>query len=118
MDVIIINVEVFGRRYKLQHPGAREWLKLKQVMYKPKDDSLDLIVVLDYFFDHCCFPEVGEKLSIDSFGASAESMIELEAWGLIAPRFLRGVISDGYIYPDDDSGKSEDMDAGYYRKQS
>ena len=62
MDVRIKTIEVNEKKYKLQHPGAREWLKLKMSMYHPKTDDVDMVAVLDYFFEHCCFPEAGEKI--------------------------------------------------------
>ncbi len=105
MDVVIINIVFFGKKYKLQHPGGREWLRLKQTMYKPALDQMDLESLLNYFFEHCCFPEEGEKLSLDSFTGTRDSMLEMEAWGLLAPRFFRGDVANGYIFPESENGK-------------
>jgi hypothetical protein len=95
-DNIINTIEVNGKKYKLQHPGNREWMRVKKTMYNVTGDSIDMEPLLDYFFEHCCFPEGGPKLTLDSVPTR-----ELEeAWQSIALRFLRGELETGYKYPD------------------
>jgi hypothetical protein len=99
MEVIIKNVTVNGRKYKLQHPGARAWMTLKMSMFKPSTDEIEMVPLLDYFFENCCFPEDGQKLSFDSFDESEEKLQELsEVWGGLALRFLAGKLPDGTVY--------------------
>lgn len=95
MNLLTCDVQVNGKKYKLQHPGNREWLKIKQTLFKVSSDGIDLIPLLDYFFEHCCFPESGEQLNLDNI-----PLAELEeVWSLVAPRFFRGTMEAGYIYP-------------------
>ena len=97
MNLIKAEVIVNGKLYTLQHPGNREWLKLKKTLFKVSDDSIDFEPLLDYFFAHCCIPETGSNLTLDSV-----DLKELEeVWSIIAPKFLRGDLVAGYIYPDD-----------------
>jgi len=95
---IVIN----GKAYKLQHPGNREWLKIKETMYSVTKDHLEVIPMLDYCFEHVVFPEVGENLTIDNCDID-----DLEVWQELLPSFLRGQLEAGYIYPDTRQAKKE-----------
>jgi hypothetical protein len=107
LNLITSRIEVNGKFYKLQHPGNREWLRIKKTMLNVSSDSIDMEPLLDYFFEHCCFPEEGSKLTVDNV-----SLEELEeVWGLVAPRFLRGALETGYVYPDQKRGKSKTSQA-------
>jgi len=88
---IVVNSKVF----KLQHPGNREWLKLQASLYNPKTDQFNLETMLDYCFENVVFPEQGNKLNLDEI-----SLDDLEVWQAILPRFLRGQLEAGYIYPE------------------
>jgi hypothetical protein len=95
MNLLIANIEVNGKKYRLQHPGNREWLKLKKTLFRVSQDEIDIIPMLDYFFAHCCFPEIGDNLNLDTI-----DLTELEeVWSVIAPRFFRGDLATGYCYP-------------------
>ena|SRR5271157_5152098 len=102
--MLIIDVEVLGKKYKLQHPGNREWLQLQQSMLVYSTDGkahLDIVPLLDYFFEHVCIPleEGAPKLSIDTI-----SLEDLEVWSSLAPTFLAGK----YKLPKQDSIQTED----------
>ena len=96
------EITVYDRKYKLQHPGTREWLKLKQKMRridasnKSVSVELDTVLVLDYFFEHCCFPEVGEKLSIDTVSPKDCE----EVWEPVSLLFLRGELGNEFKFPE------------------
>lgn len=89
---IVLN----GKVYKLQHPGNRAWLEIKETMYKPQTDTIIMIPFLDFCFEHVVFPEVGSKITLDGCDPA-----ELEVWGEILPRFFRGKLDRDYIYPED-----------------
>lgn len=91
-ELLKATIEVNGKKYTLQHPGNREWMRLRKTLYNPSDDMIDQEPLLDYFFENCCFPDAGEKLTLDTV-----PLEELEDWASIALRFLRGVIKSGYI---------------------
>lgn len=89
------EIEVNKKKYILQHPGNREWYKIKGKLYKLQSDGFDMELILDYFFEHCVFPIESEKLTLDT-----ADLIELEeVWGVIALPFLRGALETGYTYP-------------------
>jgi hypothetical protein len=98
LNVIKTQIEVNGKKYNLQHPGNREWLKLKQSIYTVNVDQVaevNMTLMLDYFFEHCLYPVEGQKLTLDNV-----PLKELEeVWGSVAPRFLRGDLAAGYRYP-------------------
>jgi len=98
----IKRIVVNGKVYKLQHPGNRAWLEIKETMYKPQTDTIKMIPFLDYCFEHVIFPEEGDKLNLDTCDP-----IDLEVWQEILPRFFRGVLESGYIYPDDRKSQKE-----------
>jgi hypothetical protein len=89
---IVVNKKV----YKLQHPGNREWLQVKETMYKPQTDTIVMIPFLDYCFEHVVFPEEGNKINLDTCDP-----LDLEVWQEILPRFFRGLLARDYIYPED-----------------
>lgn len=94
--MIVANIEIYGKKYKLQHPGNREWIKLKKSLVSLSEDkgNIDMEPLLDYCFEHVVFPEVGEKLNLDTV-----DLIDLEeVWGLVLPRFLRGQLDPEYKY--------------------
>lgn len=92
--MITNTIEVNGKKYKLQHPGNREWIRLKKNFFTVGDNgrgSIDMETLFDYCFEHVVFPEQGQKLSIDTIDIK-----ELEeVWGLVLPRFLRGELEAG-----------------------
>ncbi len=96
MNLLTAHIEVNNKKYKLQHPGNREWLNVKKTILKVQSDQIDMIPLLDYFFEYCCFPEDGsEKLTVDNC-----DLAELEeVWSIIALKFLRGSLETGYCYP-------------------
>jgi hypothetical protein len=96
------TITVYDKKYKLQHPGTREWIKLKKEMREisSKDNKMSLEIdtekVVDYFFEHCCFPELGEKLSIDTILPQDFE----EVWEPVSLMFLRGELGKEYCYPE------------------
>lgn len=92
------QIEVNGKKYTLQHPGNREWIRIKTSFVKIQDTGsavIDMEPLLDYSFEHVVFPEEGKQLSLDTV-----DLKELqEVWGVILPRFLGGNLETGYIYP-------------------
>jgi hypothetical protein len=102
------TVTVYGKKYKLQHPGTRAWMRLKRDMVTASSNSskgfdvkLDPEKVLDYFFEHVCFPEIGEKLSIDTILPS-----QLEVWTQVSNVFLGGELGQGGEYPEPEGSSS------------
>lgn len=95
--MITANIEVNGKRYKLQHPGNREWIKLKKKFFQITEGggvSVDLETFLDYCFEHVVFPEEGKKLNLDDV-----DLHELEeVWGVVLQRFCRGELDTGAKY--------------------
>jgi hypothetical protein len=95
LNLVTNDIEVNGKKYKLQHPGNREWIRIKKTLYNVSGDSIDMEPLLDYFFEHVCFPESGSKLNLDTV-----PILELEeVWGSVALQFLRGTLETGYKYP-------------------
>lgn len=95
IDLITATIEVNGNKYKLQHPGNREWIRLKKTLYSFANDGVNMEPLLDYFFENCCFPEGCPKLTLDTV-----PLKELEeVWGNLALRFLRGELEPGYVFP-------------------
>ncbi|TGK18040.1 hypothetical protein EHO61_11320 [Leptospira fluminis] len=108
------QISVNGKQYVLQHPGTKEWIKLKSKMFRITDGNMDLSVVLEYCFEHVVFPENGApKLSIDGpLGPEGRAVLlqrnelkqwirELEeVWEIILPRFLRGDLEPGFSWPE------------------
>jgi len=95
LNILKANIEVNGKKYTLQHPGNREWIRLKKTLYKLSDDSISMEEILDYFFENCLFPEQGEKITLDTV-----PLRELEeVWSIVAPKFLGGNLEAGYKYP-------------------
>lgn len=97
------TVTVFGKKYKLQHPGTRAWMRLQRQFRLLSTDGvskgvnidLDMEKVLDYFFENCCFPEIGDKLSLDTILPS-----QLEVWTHVSTVFLGGDLGPGGEYPE------------------
>jgi len=86
------TIEVNGKLYELQHPGAREWLKLKQEVFALGTGghmSIDIVKLLDYCFEHVVFPSEGPKLSVDTDSMEFIEEVE-EVWSVVLPQFLRG----------------------------
>ncbi|EQA44318.1 hypothetical protein LEP1GSC050_3089 [Leptospira broomii serovar Hurstbridge str. 5399] len=108
------RVLVNGNEYILQHPGTKEWIKLKSKMFRITDGNMDLSVVLEYCFDYVVFPDKGApKLSIDGPLDPEGRPIMLqqkelkqwireleEVWEIILPRFLRGELEPGFSWPE------------------
>lgn len=98
-DRIVVN----GKIYKLQHPGNREWLKVKKTLLDVRTAQVDVEPLLDYCFEHVVFPEEGNKLDLDTI-----DIIELEeVWAEILPSFLRGQLDAGYVFPEDRKAEKE-----------
>lgn len=95
MEIFKQEVEVNGRKYILQHPGNREWIKLKSQINKMDADIFDWEALLDYCFNHVVFPVEGERLTLDT--VDPEELEEV--WQIILPRFLRRKLQNGYTYP-------------------
>lgn len=79
-------VEVEGLTYELQHPGAREWIRLQGEVMDFKTQKIDLTMLMDYCFEHVVTP-VGHDYqpNLDDINPA-----ESEAWGKIFLPFLRG----------------------------
>lgn len=92
--MIVNTIEVNGKKYKLQHPGNREYIRLKREFFTfdgSGKGSINMETILDYCFEHVVFPEQGPKLSLESVDLG-----ELEeVWSSILPRFLRGELEAG-----------------------
>ena len=85
MDILIDYVEVSGKKYKLQHPGNREVLKLRSRCTNPRTGLADLEPLLDYCFEHVVIPDGHDfKPTIDTVHPK-----EFEQWLEILPGFLR-----------------------------
>jgi len=86
------TVEVGGKLYRLQHPGNRAWLKLKQSLVNITTKEFDFEKLLDYAFEHCVFPE-GHNFepTIDNV-----SLNESEVWEVILPNFFRGKVDNKF----------------------
>jgi hypothetical protein len=93
--MLIQKVVINGKVYSLQHPGNREWIKLKGTIYNVQKDQINSENLLDYCFEHVVFPEKGEKITLDNC-----EIRELEVWQEILPSFLRGRLENGYVWPD------------------
>ncbi|TGK04165.1 hypothetical protein EHQ53_03175 [Leptospira langatensis] len=120
------TIQVNGKEYILQHPGTKEWIKLKSKMFRITDGNMDLSVILEYCFDHVVFPGKGaNKLSIDGPLGPDGSPISLqqtelkawireleEVWEIILPRFLRGELEPGFSWPENGS-KNGKAPVGY-----
>jgi hypothetical protein len=97
LNITQTTIEVNGKKYRLQHPGNREWMRLKKaaVILQNNEVSVDMEKLLDYFFEHCLFQTEGEKRTLDNI-----PLKELEeVWSIVAPRFLGGDLESGYKYP-------------------
>lgn len=98
-DRIVVN----GKVYKLQHPGNREWLKVKKTLLDVRTAQVDIEPLLDYCFEHVVFPEEGNKLDLDTI-----DLQELEeVWAEILPSFLRGQLDSGYVFPENRKAEKE-----------
>lgn len=85
-------VEVNGKHYKLQHPGNRAWLKLKQSLVNITTKEFDFEKLLDYAFGHCVFPvDHAFEPTIDNI-----SLSESEVWEVILPNFFRGKVDNKF----------------------
>lgn len=85
MKPFIETVTVSGKKYKLQHPGSRAWLKIQQQMINAHG-VLNLEPLFDYAFENVVIPEGNHpQLTLDDLNPW-----EMEAWGKILPPFLRG----------------------------
>lgn len=99
--MFVDEIVVSGKKFKLQHPGNREWIKLQSTLYDPVKGSIDMEKLLDYCFEHVVLPEEGRKLDLDSIPLSDLT----EVWQVILPRFLTGKLESGYVYPEDRSSR-------------
>ena len=86
MDNLFIEyVEVNQKRYKLQHPGNREVLKLYARCTEMKTGMLNMEKYMDFCFENVVFPEGHSfKPTIDNLPPK-----EFEEWFTILPRYLR-----------------------------
>jgi hypothetical protein len=85
MDILIEHVEINGKKYKMQHPGNREVLKLRARCTDPKTGGTNLEEMMDYCFEHVVIPiEHKFKPDIDNLHPQ-----EFEEWLKLLPRFLR-----------------------------
>jgi D-aminopeptidase len=85
MDILIDYAEVNGKRYKLQHPGNREVLKLRARCTDTRTGSTDLEKMMDYCFEHVVIPDGhGFKPTVDNLHPR-----EFENWIVLLPGFLR-----------------------------
>ena len=82
------QIEVNGKLYKLQHPGNREWLRLKQSIFNVKENTINLEKLLDYAFEHVVFAD-GHNFKPTLDDISPE---ESEAWEVILPNYFRGKV--------------------------
>lgn len=94
MDTIVEYINVNDRKYKLQHPGNREVLKLRGRCVNPVNGFFDLEPLMDFCFEHVVIPDGhGFKPIIDNLHPK-----EFEDWIVILPRFLRrGDVDGPYI---------------------
>lgn len=100
-DLFTDIVEVGGKLYKLQHPGNRAWLKLKQSLINLTSKEFDLVKLLDYAFEHCVFPhEHNFEPTIDNI-----SLNDSEVWEVILPNFFRGKV-DAKFKPKNKTGET------------
>ncbi len=80
------EVEVSELRYRLQHPGTREWVKLQQTIMNMQTRTVDLVALMDYCFEHVVHPHGHDfQPNLDEI-----SPAEAEVWGKIFLPFLRG----------------------------
>lgn len=92
-------VEVNGKLYKLQHPGNRAWLKLKQSLVNITTKEFDFEKLLDYAFEYCVFPvDHNFEPTIDNI-----SLSESEVWEVILPNFFRGKVDNKFKPKDKNS---------------
>lgn len=85
MDFLIEYIELNEKKYKLQHPGNREVLKLRAQCVNPKTGLAELEPLMDFCFEHVVIPEGHSfKPTIDNIPPR-----EFEQWTEILPRFLR-----------------------------
>ena len=98
INTCVIN----GKIYKFQHPGNRAWLQLQSAMLDINTKTINMEKLIDYCFEHVVLPVSGARLDLDTIPIS-----ELEAWQIVLPRFLRGELVAGYVYPDDKKSTRE-----------
>jgi hypothetical protein len=100
-------IEVNGKIYTLQHPGNREWLKLKQEIiqvHANKTVGVDIVKMLDYCFEHVVFPAEGPKLNLDIVDINE---IE-EVWSPVLQQFFKGQsLLESYTSSQGSAGEQE-----------
>jgi hypothetical protein len=90
-----IMVEVKGKKYRLQHPGARAWLDVQNHVVANQNKAASYL--FEYSFEHIIFPVEGPKLTIDYFD---DHLDELEAWNFLLRDFLeRGMVKEDQERP-------------------
>jgi hypothetical protein len=87
-----IMVEVKGKKYRLQHPGARAWMKQQESVIKT-DGSFGFEAIVDYGLQNVIKPVEGPLLNWEYFD---ERMEELNIWQMILAFFL----PNGYLEED------------------
>jgi hypothetical protein len=97
----IIETEFAGKKYKLQHPGARAWVKLRSKLVNIETKRLDMEKLLDYAFEHIVIPleiQDGEdsQLNLDTI-----DLKELSHWEKTLPHFM----NFGELPPEDEDEK-------------
>ena len=92
-------VEVGNKKYRLQHPGNRAWIRLKQNLIDLETKKPDMEKLFDYAFEHCVFPE-GHNFqpTLDNINGS-----DLEEWEALLPSFFRYKTPDKFKYRISDS---------------
>jgi len=96
-----VEIEVNKKKYKLQHPGNREWIKLKKDFFSVSGKGeaiIDMEKILDYCFEHVVHPETGPKLSLDDDSSVFPTTELEEVWSNLLIRFLRGDTIDKKKY--------------------
>ena len=104
---LVANLELGGRKYKLQHPGVAKWLEWKGKMFTILHDGKkihtkqDTTAILILFLEHCviCVSEPEFKLTIDNMHIG-----NAEAWDEISLTFLTGKYQEKPIGSDNGSG--------------
>ncbi len=62
-----IRIEVKGKSFLLQHPGAKWALEMQQEAVGNMG-TVNMLKILEEGFENCVFPEEGTKLDLDSLG--------------------------------------------------
>ncbi len=94
------TVLISGKRYKLQHPGNRAYLRWQKENYNIAQ-GFDDEAMLDLFFQHCVFPENGTSLDLDSISPQ-----ELSVFQKLMHKFLSGSL-DAIVHEKSGDGEKK-----------